>query len=380
MVDQNKTYTFIKDGVYYFSKRVPKDLHSHYQTNRLVLCLHTRSASKASFSARSCLAKLEDYWLKLRLSEMEVPASHRLVVSAADTSQAITLNEALDLYLRLKGHNKQKQFEVTATRHIQYVVKCLRNRPIDLYSTADGSAFRDWMVNKGLSGSSVKRTFSSIKAIVNLAISESGLTCKNAFGGVYMPDRSDSVKRSPISNPSLIIVKSECIRIDDDLRWLIALIGDSGLRLSEAVGLIKEDIVIDDGVPYINVRAHTWRPLKTAASERIVPLVGMSAWSARRLLSQVEGNYCFPRYASTSGCRSNSASAALNKWLKKQAGSDATVHGFRHSIRDRLRNVEAPTDLIDQIGGWSVQSIGQGYGDGYNINKLYEWMQKIEIN
>ena len=110
------------------------------------------------------------------------------------------------------------------------------------------------------------------------------------------------------------------------------------------------------------------------------PLSGMSAWSATRLLSQVEGNYCVPRYASTSGGRSNSASAALNKWLKKQAGSDATVHGFRHSMRDRLRNVEAPTDLIDQIGGWSVQSIGQGYGDGYNINKLYEWMQKIEIS
>ena len=42
MVDQNKTYAFIKDGVYYFSKRVPKDLQNHYQTNRLVLCLHTR--------------------------------------------------------------------------------------------------------------------------------------------------------------------------------------------------------------------------------------------------------------------------------------------------------------------------------------------------
>tara|TARA_B110000503_G_scaffold135152_1_gene215233 strand:- start:529 stop:1671 length:1143 start_codon:yes stop_codon:yes gene_type:complete len=380
MVDQNKTYTFIKDGVYYFSKRVPKDLHSHYQTHRLVLCLHTRSASKASFSARSLLAKLEDYWLKIRLSEMAVPASHRLVVSAADASQAITLNEALDLYLRLKGYNKQKQFEVTAKRHIQYVVKCLRNRPIDLYSTADGSTFRDWLVNKGLSDSSVKRTFSSVKAIVNLAISESGLACKNAFSGVYMPDRSDSVKRSPITNPSLVIVKSECIRIDDDLRWLIALISDSGLRLSEAIGLIKDDIVIRDGVSYIIVRAHKWRPLKTAASERIVPLVGMSEWSARRLLSQVEGDYCFPRYASKTGCRSNSASAALNKWLKKQAGSDATVHGFRHSIRDRLRNVEAPTDLIDQIGGWSVQSIGQGYGDGYNIKKLYEWMQKIELS
>ena len=64
-VDQNKTYTFIKYGVYHFSKRVPKDLHSHYQTNRLVLCLHTRSASKSSFSAHSFVAKLEDCWLKV---------------------------------------------------------------------------------------------------------------------------------------------------------------------------------------------------------------------------------------------------------------------------------------------------------------------------
>jgi integrase len=106
----------------------------------------------------------------------------------------------------------------------------------------------------------------------------------------------------------------------------------------------------------------------------------MSERTDRRLLSQDEGDYCFPRYASKTVCSRNSARAALNKWLKKQAGSDATVHGFRHSIRDRLRNVEAPTDLIDQIGGWSVQSIGQGYGDGYNIKKLYEWMQKIELS
>ena len=130
MVDQNKTYTFIKDGVYYFSKRVPKDLQNHYQTNRLVLCLHTRSVSKASYAARSVLAKLEDYWLKLRLSEMEIPASNKLMPSTGDASHAITLNEALDLYLRLKGYNKQKQFEVTTKRHIQYVVECLRNRPI----------------------------------------------------------------------------------------------------------------------------------------------------------------------------------------------------------------------------------------------------------
>ena len=55
------------------------------------------------------------------------------------------------------------------------------------------------------------------------------------------------------------------------------------------------------------------------------------------------------------------------------------VHGFRHSFRDRLREVEAPSDLIDQLGGWSLQSVGQSYGNGYALENLSSWMEKIVI-
>jgi integrase len=61
------------------------------------------------------------------------------------------------------------------------------------------------------------------------------------------------------------------------------------------------------------------------------------------------------------------------------AGSEATIHGLRHSFRDRLRAVETPVELIDQLGGWSIKSIGQGYGDGYNLKILSKWMEKIVI-
>ena len=36
-------------------------------------------------------------------------------------------------------------------------------------------------------------------------------------------------------------------------------------------------------------------------------------------------------------------------------------------MRDRLRAVEAPLEMIDQVGVWSLKSVGQGYGDGYTL-------------
>ncbi len=39
--------------------------------------------------------------------------------------------------------------------------------------------------------------------------------------------------------------------------------------------------------------------------------------------------------------------------------------------------VEAPTDMIDQLGGWALKSVGQGYGDGYDLELLIKYLTKI---
>ena len=67
----------------------------------------------------------------------------------------------------------------------------------------------------------------------------------------------------------------------------------------------------------------------------------------------------FPRYTSSKGTNANSASAALNKWLKSRVPDGCVIHSFRHSLRDRLRAVQCPSDMIDQIGGWSTAGVGQ---------------------
>ena len=49
------------------------------------------------------------------------------------------------------------------------------------------------------------------------------------------------------------------------------------------------------------------------------------------------------------------------------------IHSFRHSLRDRLRAVQCPSDMIDQIGGWTTAGVGQGYGEGYGLNVIQSY-------
>ena len=147
------------------------------------------------------------------------------------------------------------------------------------------------------------------------------------------------------------------------------------MRLAEGAGLLRSDFIEQDGILCVNIRPHPWRSLKTASSERVIPLVGSAKWAAERILAQPDSSqFAFPNYNDGQRTNANSASAALNKWLKTKIGQGYTIHSFRHSMRDRLRTVECPSDVIDQIGGWLAQGVGNSYGNGYDYNTLNKWM------
>ena len=46
-------------------------------------------------------------------------------------------------------------------------------------------------------------------------------------------------------------------------------------------------------------------------------------------------------------------------------------------MRDRLRAVECPKEIIDQIGGWSSSDVGEGYGEGFLLNVPHKWIEYI---
>ena len=108
--------------------------------------------------------------------------------------------------------------------------------------------------------------------------------------------------------------------------------------------------------------------LKTKGSQRQIPLVGASLWAAQRIKTDTNNSpYAFPRYTSSKGTNANSASAALDKWIKSGAPEGCVIHSLKHSLRDRLRAVQRPSDMIDQIGSCSTAGVGQGYGEGYSL-------------
>ena len=372
-------YTYLKDNNFYFSRSVPVDLRCFYTKPRIVQSLKTNSLLRAKTASKVFASKLDDYWLGLRLKSIEVPAAH-LLVADGNASSLPTIEESLEVYFAVKGVGRPKLFFTTAQRYIGYLIECLGNRSIDQYTSKDATVLREWLIKKGLSNSSLQRVFSGIKAVINFVTLEQGLECQNAFAKVYLPSNADAKKRHAINSSNMAKIKAECLSLDDDIRWLVAIIFDSGMRLSEAAGLMLDDLKLEEDIPYIDLKPHPHRRLKTASSKRKIPLVGMSLWAAKRLKQHSTGLYCFPRYTNCERCNSNSASAAINKWIKTVGGSNDVIHGLRHSFRDRLRAVEAPTDMIDQLGGWALKSVGQGYGDGYDLELLISCLTKITTN
>ena len=117
---------------------------------------------------------------------------------------------------------------------------------------------------------------------------------QNPFSNIYLPsEKDDAKKRLPIAIADIRLIQSCCKAVDDDMRWLVALISDTSLRLSEAADLMLNDLRLDEDIPHIVIQPHKHRPLKTRSSKRIVPLVGASLWAAQRIAQNVQASDYF---------------------------------------------------------------------------------------
>ena len=148
------------------------------------------------------------------------------------------------------------------------------------------------------------------------------------------------------------------------------------MRCSEVAGLQSKDIIIDCEYPYINLHRNPFRRLKNKNSQRVVPLVGASLQAAKTL--DLSSQWVFGRYVKRAKEEGNwdSANGSVNNRIKVILKSnEKTSHSFRHTLATRLRSVECPRHLQEEIGGWA-KSISDNYGSPTDIKIKGKYIKK----
>jgi integrase len=240
---------------------------------------------------------------------------------------------------------------------------------------------------KPVTTTTVTRYLNCLNAGVRRAIKENELDIKNQFSSVEIPNAGkDAQERLPFDLHQLKCLHravDEWVAIKgwDQPRCIITVLAETGCRLAEVTGLASSDVYLDTETPYIDLKEHPWRSLKNdKASVRKVPLTPRAMEAIKAAQALCNGSkFLFPQYTTTDKCNINSVSATLNKWIRTRDGlqeSGLTCHSLRHSMKDRLRAVECPDSVQDQILGHTTQGVGARYGQGYPLDRLANWVNK----
>lgn len=137
-------------------------------------------------------------------------------------------------------------------------------------------AFRDALIARGLTGSSMTRVFDTVRSVVNFAASEQALSINNPFAGVYCDRSAGASGRNPVLRESLKRIQTECRVLDDELRWLVAMVSDTGTCLAEAAGMRRDDIVAhDEGGLFARIWVEQAQPRHLAHTIRF----GLDCWA-----------------------------------------------------------------------------------------------------
>lgn len=127
-------FSFLKLGVFYFVRRVPKDLSHHYTDGKISFSLRTRSAFVAKSRALRAAQQLDEHWYHLGIRDVEIPGKHLLrigvlarerpseVLREQTSPEGVNLTEAVSIYLRLKGKGRPVTFQRAAERSCGYAL------------------------------------------------------------------------------------------------------------------------------------------------------------------------------------------------------------------------------------------------------------------
>jgi len=264
------------------------------------------------------------------------------------------ISEYPAIYIRYKKLKPESEQIKRVIRDIENMTMFLGDREPHEYSKLEVSDYIHHRLFEVSTGT-IQRNFNSINAVVNYVYDKLEIDYRHRFNKPDIPHKGEDKKERGDFTSEQIYLLRQVVEGSDNIReHLVGLLIDTGMRVSEAVGLASEDVILDCETPHIVLHKNSFRRLKTKNSVRYIPLVGSSLAVAKSL--DYSRTWLFPSYLDRDKqeFKGTSASNAMNKRVRGIFGSKdvPTSHSFRHTLTTRLRSVRCPKDIREEICGW----------------------------
>ena len=360
-------YTISRSGTFYYNRRVPSHAVPAYGT-------HIRQALSA------CPVEAEAYATRLSNVLEASWAAHKTTtpinIPAVVNSfkpKAYLLSEMAEEYISLKKIDR-----ASPNLSLASFIELAGDRDVTSYVRDDAKLFVNDLQRHGNKTATIRRKVNSICAILHYAYAELDVDKRNPFSRLCIKgEGQDANKRGTFTLDQLKRGYDHALSSGSQIKLLMPLLGETGCRLAEIVGLELDDIDMTESL--IHIRPNRIRRLKTSNSTKTLPLVGYAKEAMLLALQHADDHCLYPRYLKDGTCRATHASNALGKRLKNDFGM--TDHSLRHTFRDRLRASGCPLELIDQIGGWSsIGTIGSRYGRGYELGAVRDQLDAVSLS
>ncbi|MEO1293735.1 MAG: site-specific integrase, partial [Pseudomonadota bacterium] len=165
-----------------------------------------------------------------------------------------------------------------------------------------------------------------------------------------------------------ILADSALDGMNEEARRVVYAMIETGMRPSEIVNILPENILLDAEVPHVRITITEQRDVKTVNAERRIPLVGVSMLAFQ---AQPHG---FPRYFD----KNPQLSAVANKRLRASGllpSHKHTLYSLRHAFEDRL--IAAGLDYRVRKNVMGHQVSDRTYGVGAELAQVRDVQARI---
>jgi integrase len=206
-----------------------------------------------------------------------------------------TIKSWCNEWIRRKERKSSKatmaRYNGHAKAFLAYLGDDRTEKPLESVTASDMEAFKQYMIDKGLTGKTVLSYTKDISAIYRSAIRE-GLIVHNPMGAIEAPDTADSQERKPFTTVEvqLLIDSAPC----EEWRGLILAAAYTGLRLGDVAKLKWSSVDLEG-------KWITLMPAKTIRKKREVKIPIqpdlLAFFTAATITDDEPDAYVFPELA-----------------------------------------------------------------------------------